>query len=141
MNASVTERRVVVGLDGSPNSVAALHRAVTEARELAATLEVVLVNPGPPELSGQAAGLDWLEQILSREYPAPLGVPVVRRVEHGNPGKVLVRLAKGAQLLVLGARARSEAGNPLGGAVVPVCLSYAPCPIAICADRGQHIAV
>ena len=141
MNASVTERRVVVGLDGSPNSIAALHRAVTEACAMAATLEIVLVDPGPPELSGQAAGLGWLEQILSREYPAPLGVPVLCRIEHGSPGKVLVRLAHGAQLLVLGARARSEAGNPLGGDVVPVCLSHAQCPIAICADQGQRITV
>ena len=141
MNASVTERRVVVGLDGSRNSIAALHRAVTEARDMAATLEIVLVYPGPPELGGQAAGLDWLEQILSREYPAPLGVPVVLPRRARQPGKVLVRLAHGAQLLVLGARARSEAGNPLGGDVVPVCLSYAQCPIAICADQGQRTTV
>ena len=141
MDASVTGRRVVVGLDGSRNSIAALHRAVTEARDMVATLEIVLVNPGPPELGGRAAGLDWLKQILSREYPGPLGVPVLCRVEHGSTGKVLVRLAHGAQLLVLGARARSEAGNPLGGDVVPVCLSYAQCPIAICADQGQHTAV
>jgi nucleotide-binding universal stress UspA family protein len=139
MNVSVTGRRVVVGLDGSLNSIAALHRAVTEARDMAATLEIVLVDPGPPQPSGQAAGLDRLEQIMSREYPAPVGVPVLSRGEHGSPGKVLARLARGAQLLVLGARARSEAGNPLGGDVVPVCLSYAQCPIAICADQGQRI--
>jgi nucleotide-binding universal stress UspA family protein len=141
MDASVTGRRVVVGLDGSRNSIAALHRAVTEARDMVATLEIVLVYPGPPELGGRAAGLDWLKQILSREYPGPLGLPVFCRVEHGSTGKVLVRLAHGAQLLVLGARARSEAGNPLGGDVVPVCLSYAQCPIAICADQGQRITV
>jgi nucleotide-binding universal stress UspA family protein len=141
MDASVTGRRVVVGLDGSRNSIAALHRAVTEARDMVATLEIVLVNPGPPEPGGRAAGLDWLKQILSREYPGPLDVPVFCRVEHGSTGKVLVRLAHGAQLLVLGARARSEAGNPLGGDVVPVCLSYAQCPIAICADQGQQTAV
>lgn len=108
---------------------------------MTATLEIVLVIPGPPEPGGRAAGLDWIQQILSREHPGPLGVPVLCRVEHGSTGKVLVRLAHGAQLLVLGARARSAAGNPLGGGVVPVCLSYAQCPIAICADHSQHTAV
>lgn len=54
MSASVAGRRVVVGVDGSANSIAALHRAVTEARDLAAALEVVLVIPGPPEPGGLA---------------------------------------------------------------------------------------
>ena len=141
MNASVAGRRIVVGVDGSPNSIAALHRAVNEARDLAAALEVVLVIPEPPEPGGLAAGLERISQILAREYPGPLQVPVIRRVEHGHPAKVLVRLAEGAQLLVLGARAHSEAGNPLGGDVVPACLNCALCPIAICADQGQHIGV
>jgi len=140
MNAAANPRRVVLGLDGSPNSVAALRRAVTEARRLGATLDAVLILPGDPEPEAYAAGLRLLAGTLNREFPDGLGVPVRRVVEHGRPTDVLVRLADGASLLVLGARAHSEAGNPLGGDVVPVCLSRVRCPLAVCARHGQQAA-
>jgi K+-sensing histidine kinase KdpD len=40
-------RRIVVGIDGSPNSVSAPRRAVTQARQRHAELELVyVVTPG-----------------------------------------------------------------------------------------------
>jgi nucleotide-binding universal stress UspA family protein len=140
MNAAANPRRVVLGLDGSPNSIAALHRAVTEARRLGATLDAVLVLPGDPEPEAYAAGLRMLAGTLTREFPDGPGVPVRRMVEHGDPAEVLVRLADGASLLVLGARSNSAAGNPLGGDMVPVCLSRVRCPLAVCARHGQQAA-
>ncbi len=141
MNATAYPRRVIVGVDGSPNSVAALHRAVAEARRGGTVLEVVLVIPGCPDPDGYAAALIKLSDILTLEYPDGPGVPVREKVEHGDPATTLVELADGAALLVIGARARSEAAHPLGGEVVPVCLSRAPCPLAICADHSQRAGV
>jgi len=140
MHAVTGSRRVVAGVDGSPNSIAALHRAVAEARRRLADLDVVLILPGTPDPVAYAAGLESLTRLLAREYPGGLGVPVQRVVEHGDPARVLVRLATGADLLVLGARANSRAGNPLGGDVVPVCLDWASCPLVICANHGERAA-
>ena len=141
MNATGHPRRVIVGVDGSPNSVAALHRAVAEARRGGSVLEVVLVVPGCPDPDAYASALIKLSGILTVEYPDGPEVPVRQKVEHGDPATTLVELADGAALLVIGARARSESGNPLGGEVVPVCMNRAPCPLAVCADHSQHAGV
>ncbi len=141
MNATGYPRRVVVGVDGSPNSVAALHRAVAEAQRGGSVLEVVLVIPGCPDPDAYAAALTKLSDILTLEYPDGLEVPIREKVEHGDPAGTLVELADGAALLVIGARSRSEAGNPLGGEVVPACMNRAPCPLAVCADHSQHAGV
>lgn len=138
MHAVTGPRRIVAGVDGSPNSIAALHRAVAEACRRPAGLDVVLVLPGTPDPAAYAAALESLTQLLAREYPRGLGVPVRRVVEHGDPARALVRQASGADLLVVGARANSGAGNPLGGDVVPVCLDWASCPMVVCANHGQH---
>jgi nucleotide-binding universal stress UspA family protein len=141
MNTTAYPRRVIVGVDGSPNSVAALHRAVAEARRGGTVLEIVLVIPGCPDPAAYAAALTKLSDILTLEYPGGPGVPVREKVEHGDPATTLVELADGAALLVIGARSRSEDGHPLGGEVVPVCLNRAPCPLAICTDHSQHAGV
>jgi nucleotide-binding universal stress UspA family protein len=141
MPAATGSRRVVAGVDGSPNSITALHRAVTEARRRLASLDVVLVIPGEPDPQAYAAGLEMLAQLLIQEYPHGLGVPVQRVVEHGDPARTLVHLACGADLLVLGARQCGRRGNLLGGEVVPACLDWATCPMLICAHEGQRAAV
>jgi nucleotide-binding universal stress UspA family protein len=142
MDAAGHQRRVVVGVDGSPNSIAALHRAVAEAQRSPATLEAVLVLADEsPHPSAYAAALEMLAEILIREYPDGIGVPVRRLVEHGDPAEVLVQLADGASLLVVGARDGSAAGNPLGGDVVPHCLTGGRCPLVICANHRARATV
>ncbi len=137
MDTPVDMDRVVVGVDGSPNSIAALRRAVTEAQRLDATLDVIYVIPGEPGPGAYAGGLRMLSTAMDMVCPAGPGVPVHYEIPHGVPAKTLVRYAEGAELLVIGARAHSQAGNPLGGDVVPVCLNWAPCHLIICADQGS----
>ncbi|HTT51123.1 MAG TPA: universal stress protein [Streptosporangiaceae bacterium] len=140
MNAAANPRRVVLGLDGSPNSVAALHRAVAETARLGGTLDAVLVLPASAGPEAYAAGLRMLAGTLSHEYPHGPGVPVNCVVDHGRPADVLVRLADGARLLVLGAWPDPEAGDVIGGGVVAACLSRVRCPLAVCAGHGQPTA-
>jgi nucleotide-binding universal stress UspA family protein len=141
MDAAAGSPRVVAGVDGSPNSVAALHRAVTEARRRGTGLDVVLVIPGEPDPEAYAAGLEMLTGLLIHEFPSGPGVPVQRVIEHGDPAQILVQVSRGAAVLLLGARSAGPAGHPLSGAVVLGCLDMAGCPVIVCANHGMTAGV
>jgi nucleotide-binding universal stress UspA family protein len=134
--------RVVAGVDGSPNSAAALRRAIMEARRRGAELDIVYVLvSGPDDAAGGIAdpaavqhGHQVLAKMTSEVCGDGLDVPARQRVEPGVPAKVLVAASEGAQLLVIGARAHSESGNLFGGDTVPYCLNHAPCRVDVCAD-------
>ena len=133
-------RRIVVGVDGSPNSVAALRRAAAQADLRHAELELVyVVAPGAGPLAIKA-GTQQLTDVVGRAFPDGPGAPARLVVESGEPAAVLVRLSASAELLVIGARAHSEEGNLLGGVTVPRCLDRAFCPVDICADQAAHVS-
>ncbi|MER7542923.1 universal stress protein [Actinomadura sp.] len=132
-------RSVVVGVDGSPNSMAALRRAAREALERRARLDVVRVL----EADGGAAprplrtAREWLRlrRLVAGAVPRAQHLNTRLRVVRGAPGRALAEAAEHAELLVVGARLHSEHGNPLGGDTVPVVRELARCPIVICADH------
>lgn len=131
-------RRVLVGVDGTPNSLAALRRAAHEARKRGACLEVVYVIPAGSGEAAEASGYEMLDMSVRQVAPQGLGGPADRIVARGEPAEILVRLSAGAGLLVIGARIHSEYRNLLGGDVVPYCLARASCPVDICADQRAH---
>ncbi|WP_329092614.1 universal stress protein [Actinomadura citrea] len=133
------QRSVVVGVDGSPNSMAALRRAAREASERHARLDVVRVmasRDAPARRPFHAIG-EWLRlrRVVARLIPRSRHLTTRLRVLHGEPGVVLAEAAARAELLVVGARAHSEHGNPLGGDTVPVVRERARCEVVICADQ------
>jgi nucleotide-binding universal stress UspA family protein len=127
--------RVVVGVDGSPNSLAALRRAIAQARLRNAELDVVRVLPEDADEPTAAAARTGLRELIARLGPDGPGVPVRLRVERGDPAAVLLVVSAGAELLVIGARAHSAHGNMFGGDTVPRCLDYAQCHVDVCADH------
>jgi nucleotide-binding universal stress UspA family protein len=134
-------RSVVVGVDGSPNSMAALHRAAREALDRHARLDVVRVletdgAAAPPRLVRTAREWSRLRRLVARSIPRAQHLNTRLRVVRGAPGEALARAAEHAELLVIGARVHSEHGNPLGGDTVPVVRERARCPIVICADHS-----
>jgi nucleotide-binding universal stress UspA family protein len=139
MQVMPEHRAVVVGVDGSPNSLAALRRAAREAVERHARLDVVRVLPSG---TGPATGLLrtakewlWLRDLVARAIPRTQHLTTRLLVRRGRPGEALTKAAEHAELLVVGARVNSEHGNPLGGDTVPVVRELARCPIVICADQ------
>jgi nucleotide-binding universal stress UspA family protein len=132
-------RSVVVGVDGSPNSLAALHRAAREALERRARLDVVRVletDDATPRLMRSAREWSRLRRLVAGSIPRAQHLNTRLRVVRGAPGEALARAAEHAELLVIGARVHSEHGNPLGGDTVPVVRERARCPIVICADHS-----
>jgi nucleotide-binding universal stress UspA family protein len=103
-------RRVVVGVDGSPDSAAALQRAASQARQRNATLDVVCVIPGDADARAAALARALLGEFTRRECPYGIGAPVRLRVERGDPAVVMPLVSADAELLVTSPAARPGAG-------------------------------
>lgn len=132
-------RRVVAGVDGSPNSIAALRRAAREAVERHACLDVVQVlapgtGAGPRPFRTVTAWLR-LRALVARTTPRSQRITTRLHIAYGTPGDLLARASEHAELVVIGARARSEHGNPFGGDTVPAVRERARCEVVICADH------
>lgn len=129
---------VVVGVDGSPNSMAALHRAVVRAAERGADLEMIYVIGCDADPSAVSAGYAMLDAAARCVAAAGLCVHNAKpAVACGDPAEILVKRSVGAQLLIIGGWDHSGRGNLLGGDVVPYCLGRAACPVCVCADQRE----
>jgi nucleotide-binding universal stress UspA family protein len=115
--------RIIVGVDGSETSHAALAWAVAEARLHHATLAVWTI------LDGQAAparqGIEPAVDALLGGYPAQ------HQIGHGQPAAELVRACTTADLLVVGSRGHNPLASLLLGSVGRACLHAAPCPVVV----------
>ncbi|HUK71823.1 MAG TPA: universal stress protein [Streptosporangiaceae bacterium] len=102
------DRRVVVGVDGSPNSASAFQRAVSQARQRNATLDVVYVLPEDADARTATMAKVMLGEFTRRQCPCGVGTPVRLRVEHGDPRVVLPLVGAGAELLIIRGRQLSQ---------------------------------
>lgn len=147
--------RIVVGVDGSRESMAALRWAVEEARFRGAYVETVYVFQNTPSwrLYGYQQGRladahdEPHENLLTLEKhgdahrlvdrmvdnvagTSDVGIESVM-VEDRYPAHVLVELSEGAEMLVVGSHGRSSASEMLLGSVSHYCATHARCPIVI----------
>ena len=135
----IARRRIVAGVDGSPNSLLALRRAVFAARLCHACVELVRVLPPDATPATQIAGVGALAMAMRCEFPEGPGVPVRFTVECGDPAEILVKQSVGADLLVIGGACHPAHGKFAARDVVPYCLGRVACPVDICA--GQQAPV
>jgi nucleotide-binding universal stress UspA family protein len=154
MEAAVTHtppvRQIVVGVDGSAASDAAVRWAVREARLRRATVRLVcayhsdarLYAPYAPQFrvcpderyAAARVLLDRAAGLAARRLP-----PERVRAELADqlPARALLDRAAGAQMLVLGAtRPAVQPGQPppAPGPVARACLRHAPCPVVVVAE-------
>ncbi|MFI7235515.1 universal stress protein [Streptomyces cyaneofuscatus] len=137
-------RRVVVGVNGSLGSLAALHRAAAEAREHHAELHVVLAWQLPGGgLGGRAtygaavlrecreAAVEDLRTILDSAFAVRRpGVTLSGFTVRGEPGAVLVEAARSSEdLLVVGTGPRGRWLPGIRPSVTRYCLEHATCPV------------
>lgn len=132
--------RIVVGVDGSPSSKAALRWAVRQARLTGARVEAVTAWEFPTYygwipadstevLEGVARSM--LAEATEEAAAAAPGVNVYRVVAHGNAASVLLDFAKEADLLVVGSRGHGGFTGALLGSVSQHCVRHATCPVVI----------
>lgn len=117
---------VVVGADGSPASLPALHYAVEEAARRHAVVQVVHVaDPVDGTAAAEARG----RQVLAAAVSAVPGLHTTQtRLLTGDPAAALVRASAHAQLLVVGRRGDSPVMGTGLGAVAQTLLRRASCP-------------
>ena len=143
--------RVVVGLDGSERSAAALSTALTEAGA-EGSVTAVRAHSGTDLWSDQYAGqpsqqeqhddaLRRLEMTLGELLAGRTDdSPTVQRLAlSGAAGDVLVEQAADADLLVVASRGRGEFRGLLLGSVALHCVAHAPCPVLVVRPPVRHL--
>lgn len=156
---------IVVGVDGSTGSDAALRWALDEASLRSARVRVVHAYQSP-ELSyiefggaggamgapmfgedaeevhraAEAEAVELIEDTLSRVGgDANESLEIERAAIAGRAAQSLIESARGAELLVVGSRGRGGFVGLLLGSVSQQCAQHPPCPVVILppAEEGE----
>ena len=138
--------RIVVGVDGSDQSRAALAWAYDEAAHHGAAL-TVLTTWAPPTMpmtppygslpeAGYAdqprlEALALLDRFTAELVPRTPAVDVSTSVEEGHPAKVLIERSHEADLLVVGSRGHGGFAGMLLGSVSQHLVAHAHCPVVV----------
>jgi nucleotide-binding universal stress UspA family protein len=139
--------RIVVGVDGSEPSKAALSWAVRQAELTGGTVEAImawelpvaysgLVVPTTPPADYQHAAGERLAQVFDEAIGPERRVEVRPRAVQGHPAAVLLDASRAAQLLVVGNRGHGGFTEALLGSVGQHCVHHASCPVVVV--RGQR---
>jgi nucleotide-binding universal stress UspA family protein len=149
-------RRILVGVDGSDESL----RAVAWAAELARSVdgaEVIAASVYGLEPAVAAYGAayvtsdfweQWRADIkrkLEGEWTKPLReaeVPLTTYVEEGEAAEALLRLARErhVDLIVVGSRGRGHLRGMFLGSVSHALALRAPCPVVVLPHEQEHAA-
>jgi nucleotide-binding universal stress UspA family protein len=150
---------IVVGVDGSPGSDAALRWALAEARLRGSRVRllhayetphlpvtdvglgvaggIALPGESTEEIQGLRAAVEQdarriVDDALRRAGgEAAEGLEIDRVAAHGPPAATLIESARNAELLVLGSRGRGGFLGLLLGSVSQQCAQHPPCPVVI----------
>lgn len=137
---------IVVGVDGSEQSRAALQWAYDEAAHHGASVTAVMTWE-PPTLpmsppygaltdadyptSPRTEALALLDQLVADLDGQRADVDVRTSVEEGHPAEVLIERSKEADLLVVGSRGHGGFAGMLLGSVSHHLVAHASCPVVV----------
>jgi len=132
--------RIVVGVDGSASSVAALHWAQRVGAALGCEIDAVAAWEYPMNYGLAGGVIDWrpdidattvLADTVSTAFGSspPAGLRSV--VTEGQPAGVLIAAGAGAEMLVVGSRGRGGFSGLLLGSVSTHCAEHARCPVVV----------
>jgi nucleotide-binding universal stress UspA family protein len=142
---------IVVGVDGSPASQAAVRWAAQEARIRGARLVALhawtflppapLAEPGMVPMPAvdyagtieaeRAAVEEELDGLFAEVFPEGPPVTVERVLVEGGAGDALAEASRNADLVVVGSRGRSGLTAALLGSVSKHVLQHAACPVVV----------
>jgi nucleotide-binding universal stress UspA family protein len=137
------QHRIVVGVDGSVPSKAALAWALGQARLTGAAVEAVIAweFPSITRYPVLVSDVDW-EDVATRALSDAIAdvaagaqhVKIVTKVRRGNAAQMLLEEAAGADLLVVGSRGHGGFAEALLGSTGQHCVHHATCPVVVIRD-------
>jgi nucleotide-binding universal stress UspA family protein len=142
---------IVVGVDGSPPSLAALRWAAEEAQLRSARLVALhgwtfvpsapIAEPGmipipASDLVGQldaerGAAQDEIDAAIAEAFPGGPPVEIERRLVDESAGDALVSEGENADLLVVGSSGKSGLASVVLGSVSRHVAAHARCPVVV----------
>lgn len=147
MEAQRSDKPIVVGVDGSRFSRAALDWALAEAANRGCSVRALMVwHAAPPMAAGrpstvglgtQSPGepdngpMRTLDQLVTEAAAAHEGVRVDAEVVRGGAPEVLAGASADAQLLVLGSHGHGQLFQAALGSVSQHCVRHAACPVVV----------
>jgi nucleotide-binding universal stress UspA family protein len=140
---------VVVGVDGSEESIAALAWAARYASAIGAQVRVIAawhypaaagtapigMAPEPVRAEAEQYVRDQLNEAISKVYPGGAADQVETKLAYGHPAQVLLDEADRADLLVVGHRGHGAFTGMLVGSVSTHCVTHATCPVVVVRTR------
>ena len=154
MTNDESTRTVLVGIDGSANSLAALRWALREGATTGSPIEVVhcwlpqtltdIALGSAQELQVASACMlqNEVAAALADVGPDPISgqLPVVTEVSrHGNAAAILAERSADARLVVIGARESTAMSDLFRGSVESSCRRHATCPVVVVNDQEDGI--
>jgi nucleotide-binding universal stress UspA family protein len=138
-NGTVTPR-VIVGVDGSPQSKQALRWAAHFATGAHAGLDVVATWQNPTNFGWSVVPNDWhpardtekaatevVDEVFGADRPSDLNIIV----GEGHPATVLIGKSAGALMVVVGSRGHGGFAGLLLGSVSAAVAEHAACPVVV----------
>jgi nucleotide-binding universal stress UspA family protein len=144
-DAGGTGQVVVVGVDGSTESIAALgwarrYAAATGGRVRAVhawhyptAFGVPPTGKAPPSVTAEVErGMrEDMARAVAQAYPDPVETQPETALRYGHPVEVLIDESKNADLLVLGHHGHHAFTGMLVGSVSIHCVTGAACPVVV----------
>ncbi len=154
MSRKLAKGRIVVGVDGSAASAAAVRWAVREAKLRRVTVHLVCAYHSDFKLRAPYVSSSWLESqderyAAAKKMLATMTELALRYLQPGRltselvnepPARALLDRAAGAEMLVLGTTRpvpRPGEPPPAMGPVARACLHLAHCPVVVVAPDDQ----
>lgn len=136
---------IVVGIDDSAGSRAALRWAIEEAVARHRAIRAVTFwgrdrggepgSAGPADHDAERGAGEDLARVVEEVAGARPAVPIERVVAEGDPSQGLVELSRAADLLVVGSRGRGTFATLVLGSVAAKCAEHSLSPVAIVHGR------
>jgi nucleotide-binding universal stress UspA family protein len=143
-DGSTTRGRIVVGVDGSESSLAALSWAAQQALMTGSAIEAITTwewptdygwsPPYPADFDPAELSRNFLEEIVAKVRDGNAELDIRISVVEGHPAPVLIQASVGADLLVVGCRGHGEFAGMLIGSVSEHCATHARCPVLVHRD-------
>jgi nucleotide-binding universal stress UspA family protein len=147
----MSTKPVIVGMDGSEESLLAVEWAALEARRHALPLLIVSAPAAVPRLHGYhaspaeiAAALRWisaraLDAAITRSEEVAPGLPVDTRLLSGPPAVAAAESGSEASMLVVGARGTGGFAAMMLGSVSRYAAAWAPCPVVVVREETTAV--